>query len=87
MPTPDIIERVKSLRDELGETQPDLAQAPSVEELKAAIDVVLAHPEDVPSYKSLSDRLLFHYVGFQIDHPKLAASMQAVVDSLATAGL
>jgi hypothetical protein len=87
MPTPDIIERVRSLRDELGETQPDPALAPSVEELKAHADRVLAEPDHAPHYKSLSDRLLFHYVGFQIDHPKLAASMQSLVDSLATAGL
>jgi hypothetical protein len=87
MPTPELIERVRSLRDELGETQPDPALAPSVEELKAQADRVLAEPDHVPHYKTLGDRLLFHYVGFQIDHPKLAASMQGVVDSLAKAGL
>ena len=87
MPTPDIIERVKSLRDELGETQPDAARAPKVEDLKAAIDVVLAQPDQRPHYKSLGDKLLFHYVGFQIDHPKLAASMEALADTITKAGL
>jgi len=87
MPTPDIIERVRSLRDELGETRPDPAQAPEVEDLKAAIDVVLAQPDHEPHYKSLSDRLRSNYAGFQIDHPKLAGSMQALVDSLGKVGL
>jgi hypothetical protein len=87
MLTPDIIERVRSLRDELGETQPDSALAPRVEELKAHADRVLAEPDHAPHYKSLSDRLLFHYTGFQIDHPKLATSMQSLVDTLAKAGL
>jgi hypothetical protein len=87
MPTPDIIERVRSLRDELGETQPDPARAPDVEDLKAHADRVLAEPDHAAHYKSLSDRLLFHYVGFQIDHPKLAASMESLVDTIAKAGL
>jgi hypothetical protein len=87
MPTPDIIERVKSLRDELGETQPDPALAPRVEELKAEADRVLAEPDHTPHYRSLSDKLLFHYTGFQIDHPKLAASMQSLVDTLGKAGI
>jgi hypothetical protein len=85
--TPDIIERVRKLNDELGETQPDPARAPHVAEIKQHIATVLAEPDHKPHYKSLSDKLLFHYVGFQIDHPKLASSMESLVDSLAKAGL
>ncbi|MFT3693014.1 MAG: DUF4404 family protein [Kofleriaceae bacterium] len=87
MPTPEIIERVRKLDEELGETQPDPAKAPDVEAIKKQIAVVLAEPEHKPHYKSLSDKLLFHYIGFQIDHPKLAASMEQLVDSLQKAGL
>lgn len=87
MPTPDIIERVRKLQDELGEAQPDPAKAPDVEAIKLQIAVVLAEPDYKPHYKSLSDKLLFHYIGFQIDHPKLASSMESLVDSLAKAGL
>jgi hypothetical protein len=87
MPTPDIIERVRGLRDELGETEPDPALAPSVEELKAQADRVLAEPDHAPHYKSLSERLLAYSAGFQTDHPKLAASMESLVDTIAKAGL
>jgi hypothetical protein len=87
MPTPEIIERVRKLNDELGETQPDPAKAEHVAELRRHIDTVLAEPDHRPHYKSLGDKLLFHYVGFQIDHPKLAASMESVVDQLQKAGL
>jgi hypothetical protein len=87
MPTPEIIERVRKLQGELGETQPDPARAPDVDAIQKQIAVVLAEPEHKPHYKSLSDKLLFHYVGFQIDHPKLAASMESLVDSLAKVGL
>ncbi len=87
MPTPEIIERVRKLNDELGETQPDPSKAEQVAELRKQIDTVLAEPDHKPHYKSLSDKLLFHYVGFQIDHPKLATSMESLVNTLATVGL
>lgn len=87
MPTPEIIERVRKLQDELGETTPDPATAPDVEAIQKQIAVVLAEPEHEPHYKSLGDKLLFHYIGFQIDHPKLAQSMESLADSLAKAGL
>jgi len=87
MPTPEIIERVRKLQGELGETTPDPATAPDVEAIQKQIAAVLAEPEHAPHYKSLSDKLLFHYVGFQIDHPKLAQSMESLADSLAKAGL
>jgi hypothetical protein len=87
MPTPEIIERVRKLQDELGEATPDPVRAPDVDAIQKQIAVVLAEPEHKPHYKSLSDKLLFHYIGFQIDHPKLAQSMESLVDSLAKAGL
>ena len=87
MPTPEIIERVRKLQDELGETTPDPARAPDVDAIQKQIAVVLAEPEHKPHYKSLSDKLLFHYIGFQVDHPKLAQSMESLADSLAKAGL
>jgi Domain of unknown function (DUF4404) len=87
MPTPEIIERVRKLHDELGETQPDPAKQPAVEDLKRELQTVMLEPEHKPHYKSLSDKLLFHYIGLSIDHPKLAQSMQGLVDSLAAAGL
>jgi hypothetical protein len=87
MPTPDIIERVRKLHDELGETTPDPANAPAVAELKQQLTTVMLEPTVVPHYKSLGDKLLFHYIGFQIDHPKLAASMESLADSITKAGL
>lgn len=83
MPTPEIIERVRSFRDELGETQPD----PRRDELRQHVDRVLEQPDHEPHYKTLSDRLLFHATGFQIDHPQLSASMQALADTLSKVGL
>jgi hypothetical protein len=87
MPTPAIIERVKQVQAELGETQPDPARAPAVNTLKQALDTVMLDPTQATHYKGLGDKLLFHYIGFQIDHPKLAASMENLANELAKAGL
>ena len=87
MPTPEIIARVQQLHDELGATQPDPAKQPAIDELKQQLQAVMLEPTARPHYQSLADKLLFHYVGFQIDHPKLAASMESLVDALAKAGL
>ncbi len=87
MPTPEIIERVRKFNDDLGEVQPDSPHAPAAAELRQHVSSVIAEPEHTPHYRSLSDKLLFHYTGFQIDHPKLAQTMQGIVDSLASVGI
>ena len=81
MPTPEIIERVRQLDAELAETQPNPATAPGIETLRMQVKTVMLEPEHLPHYKSLGDKLLFHYVGFQIDHPQLAAAMERVTSS------
>ena len=87
MPTPAIIERVKQVHAELGETVPSPAKAPAVNTLKQALDTIMLDPTQATHYKGLGDKLLFHYIGFQIDHPKLAASMEQLANDLAKAGL
>jgi hypothetical protein len=89
MPTPAIIERVKQVHDELGEAQPDFTRAPDVDidAIKKQLAAVMLEPDHKPHYDSLGDKLLYAYIGFQIDHPKLAASMQTLANDLAKAGL
>ena len=83
MPTPEVIEKVRQLHAEL-EEQPD---APDLESLRKQIDTVLVEPFHAPHYHGLRDKLLFAYVGFEIDHPKIASTMQSVINSLTVAGL
>jgi len=88
MPTPAIIERVRDLQGQLAET-PD---APSelvreVDNVKKALDVVMLDPYNAELYTSLRDRLLLAYIGFQIDHPKVAGAMQGLVEALNAAGI
>jgi hypothetical protein len=87
MPTPAIIERVKQVQAELGDTMPSPTAAPAVNTIKQALDTIMLDPTQVTHYKGLGDKLLFHYVGFQIDHPKLAKSMEDLANSLAAAGI
>jgi hypothetical protein len=87
MPTPEVIARVRELQAELAETQPDAPHAQVRAELQQAIDAALAEPEQAERYTSLNDRLLLAYVKFEIDHPKLAATVQATMNALNAAGI
>ncbi len=88
MPTPEIIEKVRELRQQIAET-PDLPShvQPDVSAIEKQIDTILLEPAHVPHYTSLNDRLLFSYVKLEIDHPNLAKAMQSVSNALAAAGL
>ncbi len=88
MPTPEIVEKVKALRQQLAET-PDLPShvQPDVTAIQKQIDTILLDPSQVPNYTSLNDRLLFAFVKFQVDHPKLANAMVDVTNALAAAGI
>jgi hypothetical protein len=88
VPTPEIIERVRDLHRELAET-PDYepSRKPDVVAIQQQIDTILLDPSQVHHYTSLSDRLLSAYVGFEIDHPKIASAMQRVIAAVNGAGL
>ena len=80
MPTPpssaEIAERARALHGELGAD-------PAHGEAKQALETVMLEPGAKAHYKSLSDRLL----ALEVDHPKLATSIQALVEMLDAAGL
>jgi hypothetical protein len=88
MPTPEIIEKVRALDRQLAET-PDLPAhvKPDATAIQKQIETILLEPDKVPHYTSLNDRLLFSYVKFEIDHPKLAKAMVDVTNALSAAGL
>jgi Domain of unknown function (DUF4404) len=87
MPTPEIIERVRKLNDDLSATAPDPAKEVAIADIQKQLQTVLVEPAYKPHYKTLSDKLLFHYVGFQIDHPQLAGAMEGLANSLTAVGL
>jgi hypothetical protein len=88
MITPAIIERVRELRAELAETQPDAPEvAREADNLKRALDTVMLAPTTAEQYTSLRDQLLHAYAGFENDNPKLAGALQGLIAELTAAGL
>ncbi len=79
MPTPEIIQRVRELHAEL-KAQPDPAKQ---QDVLRQLETVMLEPAHTPHYKSLSDKLL----ALEVDHPKLAGSVQQLVELLTSAGL
>jgi len=73
---------------DLAEAQPDPAKVPDldVDDLKKQLSVVMLQPDHAPHYDKLADKLLYAYIGFQIDHPKLARTMEQLAADLAAAG-
>jgi len=76
MANPEIIERVKELHAELKDD-------PTKQDVAKQLEVVLLEPEHAPHYKKLSDKLL----ALEVDHPRLAGSIQRLVNLLNSAGL
>jgi hypothetical protein len=72
----EIIERVKQLHEEL-------KSDPTNQDVTRQLGVVLLEPDHAPHYRSLADKLL----ALEADHPKLAASIQQLVELLTSAGL
>jgi hypothetical protein len=84
MPTPEIIESVRQLRTQLAETSP---AGPEAEHVARHVDAVLVEPTNAPRYNGLSDRLRSASLSIESRHPQLAASMNAVINTLNAAGL
>lgn len=82
MPTPDVIDRVRELHDRL-EQEPH----PALEPVKQQLQTIVLEPHDAANYHSLSARLQAAYESLEVDHPRLAAVVQATMNALNTAGL
>jgi hypothetical protein len=85
MPIPFVIAKVRHLHQTLAETPPPAH--PAVGEVAKAVDTVMVDPEHEPHYEGLREKLAAATRAIEAQHPKLAAAMEAVVQSLSTAGL
>jgi hypothetical protein len=87
MPTPEIIERVRKVHAELGETQPTPMTRAEIEVLRQHVELVVKQPDHKAHYTSLKDRIELAATGFQLDHPKLFGLLNGLAVELAAAGL
>jgi hypothetical protein len=78
MADPELIKRVKEVHGEL-KAQPD----PAKQDVARQLEVVMLEPDQKAHYGTLADKLL----ALEVDHPKLAASIQQLVELLTSAGL
>lgn len=82
MPTPDVIDRVRALNEHL-ENEPSSALEPVRTQLRTIVD----EPHETAHYHSLAERLEAVYQSLEIEHPALAAAVQATMNALNAAGL
>lgn len=82
MPTPEAIDRVRALRDQL-ESEPH----PALEPVRQQLSTIVEEPHEPAHYHSLSDRLQAAYESLELEHPTLAAAVQATMNALNAAGI
>lgn len=82
MPTPEIIQRVREVHDELGKTPAKAEHA----ELRKSLDRVLEEPSHAPHYANLSETLFRQRAMFEAEHPVLAESIERLANALAAVG-
>jgi hypothetical protein len=82
MPTPEVIDRVRALHEHL-EHEPHGALEP----LRPQLRTIVSEPHDPAHYNSLSERLQAAYESLEVEHPKLAAVVQATMNALNAAGI
>ena len=88
-PNPNLNDSLSNLHDELNKTEPTEKTQPVVDDLKAQIEPIVTQPDaDLsPHYKSLGERLNLALVDLDVDHPRLSAAIQTVLDELAAVGI
>ncbi len=84
MPTPEVVAKLVALRAELAAAHPDPVV---VAQLQTQLDAAIAEPTHAPHYAGLSEKLRAAAVAFEVTHPALAGSIEAVINSLGNAGI
>jgi hypothetical protein len=82
MPTPDVIDRVRALHEHL-ENEPN----PALEPVRPQLRTIVKEPHEATHYHSLAERLEAAYQSLEVEHPTLAAAVQATMNALNAAGL
>lgn len=80
---------LSDLHNELSQPQPTEKTQSIADELRGTIQPILEQPEVNPSphFQSLSERLNLALVDLDVDHPRLSAAIQSVLDELAAVGI
>lgn len=89
MAAPNLNQSLDNLNQELNQTQPTEKSQPVIQDLKTQIQPIVEQPEadHAPHYQSLGERLNLALVDLDVDHPRLSAAIQTVLDELAAVGI
>ena len=83
----DLQKKLQDLSDEIAKTETDDEEKQAeLNELQALVQQTMAEPEDGHK-QSLRKRLRESLLGFEVDHPSLTASMEAVSEYLSSLGI
>ncbi len=82
-------DKINELHNELNQTQPTERTQAVVEDLKQQLHPIVSQPhaDHSPHYQSLGERLNLALVDLDVDHPRLSAAIQSVLDELAAVGI
>lgn len=89
MAEPNLNSSLDNLNKELSQTEPTVKTEPVINDLKTQIQPIVAQPDadHSPQYQSLGERLNLALVDLDVDHPRLSAAIQTVLDELAAVGI
>jgi hypothetical protein len=89
MPESNLNNSLNNLHNELAQPQPTEKAQAIADELRAKIQPMVEQPDADHSihYKSLGERLNLALVDLEVDHPRLAAAIQTVLEDLAAVGI
>lgn len=77
-----------NLHNELSQAQPTDKSRAIADDLRTNIKPLIEQPPSDPvHYKSLGERLNLALVDLEVDHPRLSAAIQSVLDELAAVGI
>lgn len=85
MPTPEIIQRVREVHDELGKTTQDPGK-PGIGEVRDSLGAVLKEPSHEPHYRTLAEKLFAYRTELELEHPMLAETVERLANELAAFG-
>lgn len=89
MPQSNLNNSLNELNSQLGQEHPNEKAQTIAENLRTQIQPILAQPEavDPTTHKSLGEQLNLALVDLDVDHPRLSAAIQTVLDELAAVGI
>ena len=88
-PKPNLQNSLGNLNNELNQTEPTEKTQGVITDLKTQIQPIVEQPDTdhSPHYQSLGERLNLALVDLDVDHPRLSAAIQTVLDELAAVGI